>query len=118
LPSSQNRRRIEIPADLYQQLAEHAARERTTVAALATRILQHGLTEPDTQNTLGSIQRQLSAIHERLDNLHTIRSRVTPLRAVGGPMSLSREVMERARQELIDELRRDRRRDEGKGERP
>ena len=117
MPSSQNRRRIEIPAELYQQLADRAAQDRTTVAALAAHILQHGLTEPDTQSALASIQHQLSILHERIESLHAIGSRVAPLRAVGGPMSIRPEILERARQELIDDLRRDRRRADDAGER-
>jgi len=99
MPSSQNRRRIEIPADLYQRLTVRAEHDRTTVAALAARLLHDGLTTPTAQDALGTIQQQLSAIYERLDSLHT-DPHVAPLQRIAGPMTIRPELLERARQEL------------------
>jgi len=61
MPSSQNRRRIEIPLDLYHRLAHQAETEHTTVSALATHLLGHTLAQDSMQR---DEQRRL---YEQLD---------------------------------------------------
>lgn len=103
MPSSSNRRRIEIPATLYDELAARAAREGTTVAALATRLL-------------GSALASDSATSAALDDLRAeVRSLGALLRAtlplapvVPAPPALDPRGARRAKRQLIDELRRER----------
>jgi hypothetical protein len=117
MPSSQNRRRIEIPTDLFEQLSVHAAEQGTTVAALSARLLRASLAEMDSapeagwqRDAFGTIQQQLAIINERLDALH-LSAPIPPRSATlrnPRPLISTNDLRRQARRELIDELRRER----------
>jgi hypothetical protein len=119
MPSSQNRRRIEIPADLFSQLAQRAGDEQTTVAALATRLLVEGMATSSLhqelrlqRGVLEDVQQQLAQVHERIDQLHVVAPR-RDADAVSIPLALQPSLIEGARQQLLADLRREQRSREG-----
>jgi hypothetical protein len=118
MPSSQNRRRVEIPNELFEQLAVRAIEEQTTVAALATRLLREAMTSPeisDQREVFNGIQRQLAAIRDDIRSLRTLAPDASASRATL-PVAIRPELLKQAKRELLTELRRDRQRDGEEGD--
>lgn len=72
MPSSQNRRRVELPAELYARLEERAERNGSTVAAATAELIEDGFTM---QEWFGKIA----------SDLHDIRRLVLHLSESPGP---------------------------------
>ncbi len=83
MPSSQNRRRIEIPLDLYQRLAHQAETEHTTVSALATHLLGHTLDQDSMQrDEQRRLYEQLHALNRVLPDMLAAYREASLLQAV------------------------------------
>jgi hypothetical protein len=63
MPRSQNRRTIEVPIPLYEELSARAAREGTTIAAVVQALITDGKT---LQEWFGQIDAQLSDLRREL----------------------------------------------------
>ncbi len=67
MPRSQNRRTIEVPVPLYEDLKARAAQERTTIPAILQALITDGVSM---QEWFGQIDGQL---HELRREVHTLR---------------------------------------------
>jgi hypothetical protein len=128
VPSSHNRRRVEIPTELYARVSEEALRAGTSVSALTTLLLADALdrrqrprqtatTAPDAHamllelsdasqaqlHALDALRRQVGALEDALRESPLYRAGGTPL------ASTQRHELEAARDEVISALRRERR---------
>ncbi len=65
MPRSQNRRTIEVPVPLYEELSARAAREGTTIAAVVQGLITDGKT---LQEWFGEIDAQLRELRRDLRN--------------------------------------------------
>ena len=60
MPSSKNRRPVELPTALYARLAEEAALQRRTVASVATELIEEGLRRPRRSYTVEEMRAALT----------------------------------------------------------
>jgi len=65
MPRSQNRRTIEVPLPLYEELSARARREGTTIAAILQALITDGKTM---QEWFGQIDGQLRELRRELRN--------------------------------------------------
>jgi hypothetical protein len=72
MPRSQNRRTIEVPVPLYEDLKARAAQERTTIPAILQTLITDGASM---QEWFGQIDGQL---HELRREVHTLREALMP----------------------------------------
>lgn len=115
MPSSPNRRRVEIPEELYERLRERAEKRQIPVAAYVTWLLIDGLEEHDVQQLHPTIDQRLDellAIVRQIQAQHQTPPReYVRLELPEGYEPLRRSVDEdrvaNGRRQLVAELRRE-----------
>ena len=91
MPSSANRKRIEIPSDLYDRLSREAERHGVPVSALATFLLLDALNGPSLHPTLEQRLEEILTIVRDLRSTSTEQHR--EMRTVRDEIGETREYM-------------------------
>ena len=78
MPRSPNRRPVEIPTELYQQLAERAKREGRPVASVVADLITDGL---DAQEGYGRLSSEIVELRRTVEALRlALENRLPPWR--------------------------------------